>query len=71
MSLDAQNTPQRSEEALELIGMMVAIIGKYIREKDWENHEWFANQLKGIVIASEQLVVEEENGSNEMISASE
>jgi hypothetical protein len=65
MSQLSQKTPQRPEEAIELIGQMVAMMGRFIRERDWQNYEWFAGQCKGVLIASEQLV-EEQGGSDEV-----
>ena len=54
------------DEAHYCLGRTTAVIGTFIREKDLESLDWFLGQLRGLILASEELSAEEQGNSTEV-----
>ena len=67
MNTQSTKTPHGShDEAHECLGRMTAVIGTFIREKDWAGLAWFLDQVKSVAIAGAELAVEERGNSTEV-----
>jgi len=67
MDTQSQNNTHGShDEAHECLGQLTAVIGGFIREKNWESLDWFLGQLKGLQMAAEELAAKEQGNSTEV-----
>lgn len=67
MDTQAPKTPHGSNpETHILLAQLTATIGGFIREKDFESLDWFLGQLKGMLMAAEELAAQEQGNSSEV-----